>query len=89
MSETPSVSSRRHDDGMTNTPEYPFKYIDVLYEQYREQAMKDVEHCAGEVRSACVHLVPRTTKAEFLAWAGRIWDEARDDYNDYLSSRHD
>lgn len=74
---------------MTNTSEYPFKYIDMLYEQYREQAMKDVDYCAGEVASVCSHLVPRATKAEFLAWAGEIWEEAVDSYSDYLSSRHD
>lgn len=82
-------SSMLHDPGMTDKPEYPFRYIGVLKEEFRPQALEDVAWCREQVDKACVALVPRATKEEFLAWAASIWDEALDSYSDYLSSRHE
>lgn len=80
-----TVSPIRHDSGMTNTPEYPFWFVGILLAENRKQALESIDYHAERVSDACSHLMSRATKDEFLAWASTLWDEASDEFNDYMS----
>lgn len=70
---------------MTNQPEYPFKYIGVLNERHRKQAVKDAEWCREQVFFVITQLLPRVGKSEFVEWVEAIWEEADESYQDHLS----
>lgn len=59
-----------------------------LLPQYRKQARQNVKHHAGQMRDVCTgmrHYV--RTKDEFLEWVSEIYDDADNDYQDWLSTQ--
>lgn len=68
------------------TTEYPFRYVGVLFPQFREQAMKDIKYHREEILSACHFFMSRTTKAEFMVWVREAWEQASDEFNEYMST---
>ena len=80
-----SVSKGPHTSGMINTPEYPFRYVGVLFPQFRDQAMRDIEYHRQQLLGTCHFFMPRATKAEFMVWVREQWEEASDEFNDYMS----
>ena len=67
------------------TGTYPFRYVGVLFPQFRERAMKDIEFHREEIASACAFFVSRATKAEFMVWVREIWEQTSDEWNDYIA----